>query len=178
MTSSTTLLRALHFAAEKHRAQRRKDPEKTPYINHVIEVAAILAEVGVEDPVTLQAAILHDTVEDTGTTPAELAERFGDAVRDVVLEVTDDKSLPKAERKRLQVAHAPSLSHAARLVKLGDKISNIGYVALHPPAEWSVERRQEYLDWTAQVIAGLRGTHAALEARYDAALAEAWRVVG
>jgi guanosine-3',5'-bis(diphosphate) 3'-pyrophosphohydrolase len=95
-----------------------------------------------------------------------------------VLEVTDDKSLPKAERKRLQVEQAPSLSYAARLVKLGDKISNVRYVARHPPASWSVERRREYLDWTEQVITGFRGTHQALEARYDEALREAREEVG
>jgi guanosine-3',5'-bis(diphosphate) 3'-pyrophosphohydrolase len=172
------LLSALDFAAEKHKTQRRKDPAQTPYINHVIEVAAILARDGVTDRTALLAAILHDTIEDTDTTPEELAERFGSEVRDVVLEVTDDKSLPKAERKRLQVEHAPRLSHAARLVKLGDKISNLRYVAHHPPESWSVERRREYLGWTEQVIAGLRGAYAALEARYDEALAEARRVVG
>jgi guanosine-3',5'-bis(diphosphate) 3'-pyrophosphohydrolase len=172
------LLSALDFAAEKHKTQRRKDPGQTPYVNHVIEVAAILARHGVTDRTALLAAILHDTIEDTGTTPDELAERFGPEVRDVVLEVTDDKSLPKAERKRLQVEHAPHLSHAARLVKLGDKISNIRYVAHHPPESWSVERRREYLDSTEQVIAGLRGVHPALETRYDAALTEAREVVG
>jgi guanosine-3',5'-bis(diphosphate) 3'-pyrophosphohydrolase len=172
------LLTALDFAAERHKTQRRKDPAQTPYINHVIEVATILARHGVTDRTALLAAILHDTIEDTDTTPAELAERFGVEVRDAVLEVTDDKSLPKAERKRLQVEHAPSLSHAARLVKLGDKISNVRYVAHHPPASWSIERRREYLDWTEQVIAGLRGANAALEARYDEALREAREEVG
>lgn len=171
------LLTALDFAAERHATQRRKDPAQTPYINHVIEVAAVLARHGVTDRTALLAAILHDTIEDTGTTPAEIAERFGPEVRDVVLEVTDDKSLPKAERKRLQVEHAPALSHAARLVKLGDKISNVRYVAHHPPASWSRERRREYLDWTEQVVAGFRGTDAALEARYDQALREAREVV-
>ena len=171
------LLDALDFAAEKHKNQRRKDPAQTPYVNHVIEVAAILARHDVTDRTALLAAILHDTIEDTETTPDELAQRFGPDVRDAVLEVTDDKSLPKAERKRLQVEHAPHLSHAARLVKLGDKISNVRYVAYHAPESWSVERRREYLDWTEQVIAGLRGVHPALEARYDAALREAREVV-
>jgi guanosine-3',5'-bis(diphosphate) 3'-pyrophosphohydrolase len=167
------LLIALDFAAERHSTQRRKDAAQTPYINHVIEVAALLARHGATDRTALLAAILHDTIEDTETTPDELADRFGPEVRDAVLEVTDDKSLPKEERKRLQVEHAPHLSHAARLVKLGDKISNVRYVAHHPPPSWSLERRREYLDWTERVIAGLRGTNSALEARYDAALAEA-----
>ncbi len=119
------LLSALDFAAQRHSTQRRKDPAETPYINHVIEVATILARNGVTDRTALLAAILHDTIEDTNTTADELAELFGPEVRDVVLEVTDDKSLPKKVRKELQVAHAPTLSRAARLVKLGDKISNI-----------------------------------------------------
>ena len=170
-----TLLSALDFAAERHSTQRRKDAAKSPYINHLIEVAAILARNGVTDRTTLLAAILHDTIEDTDTTPDELAERFGPEVRDVVLEVTDDKSLPKEVRKELQVIHAPTLTRAARLVKLGDKISNISYVAHHPPPDWSLERRREYLDWTEAVINGLRGADARLEAAYDAALAEARR---
>lgn len=173
MPQSTTLLTALHFAAGKHRTQRRKDSAKTPYINHPIEVAAILAESGVTDLTTLLAAVLHDTIEDTDATPQELARRFGARVRDVVLEVTDDKSLPKAERKRLQVEHTPDLSRRAKLVKLGDKISNVGYVADHPPPSWSLQRRLEYLDWTERVIAGCRGVNAKLERRYDRALREA-----
>ena len=172
------LLSALDFAAQRHGTQRRKDPAETPYINHVIEVAAILARNGVTDRTALLASILHDTIEDTDTTADELAELFGPEVRDVVLEVTDDKSLPKEVRKELQVEHAPTLSHAARLVKLGDKISNIRYVAHHPPESWSVERRREYLDWTERVINGFRGTAPALEARYDAALAEARLALG
>lgn len=178
ISTLTTLLTALHFAAEKHRTQRRKDPAKTPYINHPIEVATILAECGVTDLTTLVSALLHDTIEDTDTTPQELRRRFGAVVRDVVLEVTDDKSLPKAERKRLQVEHAPFLSRRARLVKLGDKISNIGYVADAPPPSWSLQRRREYLDWTAAVIGGCRGVSARLERRYDRVLREARKKLG
>jgi guanosine-3',5'-bis(diphosphate) 3'-pyrophosphohydrolase len=141
-------LRALHFAAGKHRDQRRKGAEASPYINHLIEVAELLARVGgITDLVTLQAAILHDTLEDTQTTPGELEAAFGLEVRGVVEEVTDDKRLPKAERKRLQVEHTPQLSTRAKLVKLADKISNVRGVIQMPPAEWSFERRREYLDW-------------------------------
>jgi len=167
----------MHFAAEKHRTQRRKDRAQSPYINHPIEVAAILARHGVTDLVTLQAAILHDTVEDTDTTPAELVERFGRDVADVVAEVTDDKRLPKAVRKQLQVEHAPHLSTRARLVKLGDKISNVREVTQSPPDGWSVERRLEYLGWTEQVIAGCRGCNAELEALYDELLATGRKVI-
>jgi guanosine-3',5'-bis(diphosphate) 3'-pyrophosphohydrolase len=161
----------MQFAARKHRSQRRKDVEASPYINHPIEVATILATIGaVADLPTLIAAILHDTIEDTETTPEELEERFGAEVRSLVLEVTDDKRLPKAERKRLQIEHAPSISAKAKLVKLGDKIANVRDVTATPPAGWSAARRREYLDWTEQVVGGCRGSNAALESHYDQVL--------
>jgi len=172
------LLSALHFAAGRHRDQRRKGAEGSPYINHLIEVAEILAREGaVRDPVTLQAAVLHDTLEDTHTTPEELEARFGPEVRRVVEEVTDDKRLPKQERKRLQVEHAPGLSERARLVKIADKISNARSVAVTPPADWPLDRRREYLRWTERVVAGCRGCSAPLEALYDRVLAEAHRAL-
>ena len=162
------LLHALSFAAYKHRDQRRKDREASPYINHPIAVASTLANIGhVDDLVTLVSAILHDTIEDTETTGAELEREFGPEVRKVVEEVTDDKGLPKAERKRLQIEHARTISARAKLVKLGDKISNIRDVSEAPPADWSIERRREYLDWTEQVVAGCRGTNQTLEQYYD-----------
>jgi guanosine-3',5'-bis(diphosphate) 3'-pyrophosphohydrolase len=167
------LLKALHFAADKHRDQRRKDVEASPYINHPIEVAELLVRVGdVQDLVTLQAAILHDTLEDTNTTIDELDAAFGIDVRHVVEEVTDDKRLPKLERKRLQIEHAPHLSTHAKHVKLADKISNVRAVTQTPPAKWPLSRRQEYLDWTEHVVAGLRGCNAELEKLYDQLLAE------
>ena len=172
----SAILKALHFAATKHRDQRRKDIEASPYINHPIEVAEILARVGgVTDPIILQGAILHDTVEDTQTTPQVLEEVFGSDVRRVVEEVTDDKSLPKPERKRLQIEHAPHLSERARQIKLADKISNVLGVTQAPPADWPLERRLEYLDWTERVVAGCRGCNSALESFYDHALAEGRR---
>jgi guanosine-3',5'-bis(diphosphate) 3'-pyrophosphohydrolase len=173
------LLKALHFAADKHRDQRRKDVEASPYINHPIEVAELLARVGgVTDLVTLQGAILHDTIEDTNTTPEELEAEFGPEVRRVVEEVTDDKELPKTERKRLQIEHAPHISERAKHVKLADKMSNVRSVTLTPPANWPLSRRQEYLDWTEQVIGGLRGCNPALEKLYSELLAEGRRVLG
>jgi guanosine-3',5'-bis(diphosphate) 3'-pyrophosphohydrolase len=176
--SITALFKALHFAADKHRDQRRKDVEASPYINHPIEVAELLARVGrVQDIVTLQAAILHDTLEDTKTTPSELDATFGVEVRHVVEEVTDDKRLPKIERKRLQIEHAPHLSSHAKHVKLADKISNVRAVTQTPPAKWPLARRQEYLDWTEQVVAGLRGCNAELEKLYDELLMEGRRVL-
>lgn len=174
----SALLEALRFAADRHRDQRRKGVEASPYINHPIEVAALLAGVGsVTDLVTLQAAILHDTLEDTRTSALELESRFGREVRQVVEEVTDDKRLPWVERKRLQIEHAPHLSERARLIKLADKISNVRAIAQTPPAGWSFKRRRDYLDWTAAVIAGCRGTCRSLEGCYDEALREAYRVL-
>lgn len=177
--ATAVLLRALHFAAQRHRDQRRKGEDAWPYINHPIEVAELLSRVGgVRDLVTLQAAILHDTVEDTGTSPGELEAFFGAEVRAVVEEVTDDKQLPKAERKRLQVEHAPHLSDRARLVKLADKISNVRAIGTQPPAGWSLERRREYLDWTERVIAGCRGVCPALERAYAEELRAARAALG
>ena len=119
---------------------------------------------------TLVAAVLHDTIEDTETTPEELEERFGPEVRALVLEVTDDKRLPKAERKRLQIEHAPLRSAKAKVIKLGDKIANVRDVTSTPPANWSVPRRREYLDWTEQVVRGCRESNPALERYYDEVL--------
>lgn len=164
------LLDALTFAAHKHRDQRRKDPNATPYINHPIALAHLLwHEAQVEEPLVLTAAILHDTVEDTKTTPEELEERFGKEVRDVVMQVTDDKTLPKAERKAKQITKAPNLTRAAKLVKLADKTCNLRDIKQSPPADWPLERRREYFEWAKQVVAGLRGTHARLEELFDQA---------
>ncbi|PYO73782.1 MAG: phosphohydrolase, partial [Gemmatimonadetes bacterium] len=141
-------LRALGFAAEKHRNQRRKDADASPYINHPIAVASILAiEAAVTDEVTLLAALLHDTVEDTETNLQELEQLFGAEVAALVGEMSDDKSLPKEMRKQLQVEHAPGASPKAKRLKIADKICNIRDVAENPPARWSLDRRRGYLDW-------------------------------
>ncbi len=172
-TATARLLAALHFAADRHRWQRRKDPDASPYINHPIAVAELLARVGgVTDVDVLVAAVLHDTVEDTETTLEELEVRFGARVRGIVAEVTDDKSLHWEERKRRQVEHAPHASREAKLVKLGDKILNVRDVTHFPPRNWPVARRAQYLTWAAAVIAGCRGTNAALERHFDDLLAE------
>src|SRR5262245_26301944 len=164
------LLKALAFAAHKHRDQRRKDPAASPYINHPIALADVLVnEGGVDDVEVLCAALLHDTVEDTATTPEELAEAFGPRIAGIVAEVTDDPKLPKAERKRLQVERAAVLSPQAKLVKLADKICNLRDVAQRPPASWDLARRREYFDWAKEVIDRLRGVHPQLEAAFDAA---------
>ncbi len=169
MHESALLLRAAAFAAERHRRQRRRDAEATPYINHPLALADVLANEGaVTDPVVLCAALLHDTVEDTETTLEELRERFGAAVAAVVAEVSDDRSLPKAERKRLQIEHVRHASREARLVKLADKICNLRDLLAAPPADWPAQRKREYFDWSAQVVEGLRGVHPGLEAVFDA----------
>jgi len=166
------VLQALAFAADKHRDQRRKDAAASPYINHPIALANVLVREGeVTDPAVLAAALLHDTVEDTQTTPAELKAAFGPAIAAIVAEVTDDKSLPKAERKRLQVEHAATMSREAKLVKLADKICNLRDMSDHPPAKWDLARRREYFEWAKAVIDGLRGVHPKLEALFDVAYA-------
>ncbi len=162
------ILQALAFAARKHRDQRRKDHHASPYINHPIALADILVnEGGVTDIDVICAALLHDTIEDTETTVEELEQAFGATVAGIVVEVTDDKALPKAERKRLQIEHAPHLSDAARLVKLADKISNLRDLLDHPPADWTDQRKREYFAWAARVVDGLRGVHPGLEAVFD-----------
>ena len=162
------ILKAAAFAADKHRMQRRKDAEASPYINHPLALAHILCSEGnVADPKILVSALLHDTVEDTETSEAELVREFGPDVAAVVMEVTDDKSLPKEERKRLQVTKAAGKSDAAKLVKLADKISNLRDIATSPPADWSAERREAYFHWAKDVVDGLRGVSPALEAIFD-----------
>lgn len=166
------VLNAALFAAHKHRDQRRKDAAASPYINHPIQLANVLRnEGGVGDPLVLCAALLHDTLEDTDTTHAELVEAFGEGVAAVVLEVTDDTNLLRDERKRLQIERAPGLSRAAKLVRLADKICNLRDVADNPPRDWSMKRRREYFDWGAQVVDGLRGVHPGLEGIFDQILA-------
>ncbi|XP_041435982.1 guanosine-3',5'-bis(diphosphate) 3'-pyrophosphohydrolase MESH1-like isoform X3 [Xenopus laevis] len=162
------IVEAANFAAEKHKQQRRKDPEKTPYINHPLGVARILShEAEITDTAVLQAALLHDTVEDTNTTFAEIELHFGQDVRNIVEEVTDDKTLPKMERKKQQIAHAPHCSHKAKLVKLADKLYNLRDLKRCTPEGWSEERVQEYFQWASEVVRGLRGTNSILEAKLD-----------
>ncbi len=162
------VLKALAFAAEKHRDQRRKGIEASPYINHPIDLANTLWHLGgVTDAVVIAAALLHDTIEDTNTTPDELQVLFGDQVKKIVLEVTDDQLLSPVLRKRLQVIKAPHKSHMAKLVKLADKICNIQDILHSPPAGWDLKRKQKYFDWAKEVVEGLRGTNSRLENAFD-----------
>jgi guanosine-3',5'-bis(diphosphate) 3'-pyrophosphohydrolase len=166
------LLKALTFAARKHRDQRRKDARASPYINHPIALADVLVnEAGVTDVEVLCAALLHDTIEDTETTPGELEREFGRDIADLVAELTDNKMLRKRTRKRMQIAHAASASRQAKLVKLADKICNLRDITARPPANWGVERRREYFDWAKTVVDRLRGTDPKLEAAFDRAYA-------
>jgi GTP diphosphokinase / guanosine-3',5'-bis(diphosphate) 3'-diphosphatase len=167
-------LSAIAFAADKHRLQRRKDADASPYINHPIAVATVLAVEGdVVDEATLLCAILHDTVEDTDTTFAELGQRFGAEVADLVRELTDDKSLEKSERKRLQIEHAKESSLCAKQVKIADKICNVRDITVSPPASWTLQRRLEYLIWSGRVVEGCRGANSKLDRAFDRAIVEA-----
>lgn len=162
--------RALDFAAQKHTDHRRKGVRGEPYVNHLVEVARLVAEATQgTDPRAIAAAILHDTLEDTDATREELEEHFGEEIASIVAEVTDDKRLTKDERKQYQVDSAPHASHRAKLVKLADKISNLRSMQVSPPADWKLERKIEYFEWAARVVEGLRGTNSELEALFDAA---------
>jgi guanosine-3',5'-bis(diphosphate) 3'-pyrophosphohydrolase len=165
---SSGLLHALRFASLKHRDQRRKDVEKSPYINHLIDVAFILWFEGkVRDPEILMAGILHDTVEDTRTTFEELEVHFGKPVADFVKEVTDDTSLSPQARKQAQIKHSASASEGAKLIKLADKISNLRDINRQPPFGWNHKRAQAYFQWAKEVVAELRGINANLERAFD-----------
>ena len=166
------LIKAIDFAAVKHRMQRRKDADASPYINHPIALARVLKiEAGISDNTVLCAAFLHDTIEDTQTTAEELADAFGPKIAAIVEEVTDDQQLPKAERKRLQIEHASHLSDEAKQVKLADKICNLRDMAHAPPSRWDLQRRKEYFDWAKAVVDRLRGAHPELERLFDEAFA-------
>jgi guanosine-3',5'-bis(diphosphate) 3'-pyrophosphohydrolase len=165
------LVRAIAFASEKHSTQRRKDAAESPYINHPIALVDVLANEGnVTNIDTLCAAALHDIIEDTATTANELKSIFGEKITSIVLELTDDKSLPKHVRKEKQIEHAPHCSPEAKVVKIADKICNLRNILAAPPTDWSAERKQEYFDWSAKVVDGLRGTHTILENTFDSTI--------
>ncbi len=173
------VLKAAHFAALKHKNQTRKDHNASPYINHPIAVALTIAEVGrIDDADILAAALLHDTLEDTDTTPNELEQEFGSRIRTLVEEVTDNTHLPSKERKRLQVEHAPELSNGAVLIKLGDKIANVKDMIKAPPIGWSGTRRREYLDWAEEVIANCPKINTELENQFSLTLDRARNALG
>ncbi len=163
------LINVLHFASQKHKYQTRKDG-KIPYINHPIQVAKILAENGENDISLLSAAILHDTIEDTDTSPEEILENFGEDVLQIVLDCTDDKNLSKHERKEKQITSASSKCRSARALKIADKICNIKDIIGNPPKGWSIKRKEEYLDWSDKVVTELSGTNVQLENHFSEVL--------
>jgi guanosine-3',5'-bis(diphosphate) 3'-pyrophosphohydrolase len=170
VTDILLIARAWNFSADRHAKQRRKGDAQEPYVNHLAEVAELVATATEgRDANLVAAAVLHDTVEDTATLPGELASIFNADVAELVAEVTDDKRLDKAERKRLQVEHALAKTARAKVLKLADKTSNLRSLVKSPPTDWSLERRREYLAWAKEVVQGLRGTNAWLEARFDEA---------
>ncbi|MEH2560156.1 (p)ppGpp synthase/HD superfamily hydrolase [Bradyrhizobium algeriense] len=170
------VLRAADATARWHVHQRRKGAAQEPYINHLLEVASLIADATHgQDPELVIAALLHDAVEDQEVPFELIAREFGDRVAAIVAEVTDDKSLDKAERKRLQVEHAPKKTEAAKLIKLADKTSNVRAIAFAPSPDWSVRRRLEYIDWAKKVVQGLRGASPWLEEQFDRAVENAER---
>jgi guanosine-3',5'-bis(diphosphate) 3'-pyrophosphohydrolase len=172
------ILTALEFSSHKHRDQRRKDNSASPYINHPISLANVLCNEGkINNAKVICAALLHDTIEDTETTADELKSRFGKVITKIVLEVTDDKSLPKAERKLAQIEHAKHASKLAKLVKLADKICNLRDILFMPPEDWSIARKREYFDWSKAVIDEVRGTNKKLERVFDELYAAKPRLV-
>jgi GTP diphosphokinase / guanosine-3',5'-bis(diphosphate) 3'-diphosphatase len=172
------LLRAAAYAAGKHSGQKRKGELGEPYINHPLEVANLLGNVGgIADTDVLIAAILHDVIEDCGVSSSEISDIFGDEVAKYVCEVTDDKTLPKQERKRKQIEHAPHLSIGAKAIKLADKISNITDISKSPPKDWTLQRRSEYLDWAASVVRALGQPNDPLERLFDSRMVAARKTI-
>jgi GTP diphosphokinase / guanosine-3',5'-bis(diphosphate) 3'-diphosphatase len=173
-----TVLQAADAAARWHVHQRRKGAAQEPYINHLLEVASLVADATHgQDSELVVAALLHDAIEDQEV-PSELITReFGTRVSSLIAEVSDDKSLEKAERKRLQVEHAPHKSTAAKIIKLADKTSNLRAIALSPSPDWSVKRRLEYIGWAKKVVEGLRGASPWLEEQFDRAVEDAERSI-
>jgi len=164
--NSNLVINAAVFAADKHKYQRRKGFNQVPYINHPLKVAKLLSECGEHEENLIIAAILHDVIEDTDATKDEIAEKFNPEVSNIVLEVTDDKEMPYAIRKDLQVKRAPNLSFAARKLKVADKICNIRDILTYP-LDWSTERKLSYLDWAKQVVSGCRNLNPELDRIFD-----------
>ena len=177
--SALLIARAADFAARAHVRQKRKGDAQEPYVNHLAEVALLLTEATRGgNPALIAAGWLHDTLEDTATEREELEALFGAQVAAIVAEVTDDKALPKEERKRLQVETAGSKSVSARLLKIADKTSNLRAIALSPPVGGDIARRLEYVAWAEAVVDGCRGLNASLEAVFDDAARQALSLIG
>lgn len=173
-TSKPNIIDAVSFAAERHKDQTRKGLGKIPYVNHPIQVAKLLSDFGEEEDELIISALLHDVIEDTTKDEKEIKElsdiilnKFGEVVLQTVLEVSDNKSLPVEERKRLQIVHTPKLSDRAKKLKIADKICNIIDIKNDPPVNWTVERKLAYLDWAKQVVNGAKGLNNKLDQYFD-----------
>ncbi len=165
-----TIVKAFDFAARKHAGQKRKGSGGQPYVNHLAEVAHLIAQATAgDDGELIAAALLHDVVEDQDVTIEELSSEFGPDVASLVREVTDDKSIPAAERKRRQVESTPHKSDRAKLLKIADKLSNLRSLRDDPPADWPLERLRDYVAWARQVVDGARGVSPPLEQAFDEA---------
>jgi len=172
------ILKAARFASVKHVSQKRKGLAAEPYLNHLIEVAELVSlAIAEPDPNVIAAAFLHDTIEDTRTSKEELIEAFGSDIAALVCEVTDDKSLPKAERKRLQIEHAPTLSARAQTIKIADKISNLRGILFTPPEDWDLRRKQEYFAWAKRVVDGCTAPNAFLKAEFERTFEQVQKMV-
>ena len=179
MKELIAVLKAADVAASWHANQRRKGSAQEPYVNHLVEVATLVAEATQGDDFELViAALLHDAVEDCESPKELIQELFGEGVTTLVFEVTDDKKLDKGERKRLQIENASHKSPRARILKLADKISNVRALARSPPADWSIGRKLEYLKWACTVVDSVRGTNSWLEEKFDEAMVAAERSLG
>jgi (p)ppGpp synthase/HD superfamily hydrolase len=175
LDAARDVLKAARFASVKHVSQKRKGIAAQPYLNHLIEVAELVSQAIAEpDTNLISAALLHDTVEDTRTTKEELVDEFGPDIAGLVAEVTDDKSLPKAERKRLQIEHAPHLSARAQTIKIADKISNLRAILSTPPEDWDLRRKREYFDWAKRVVDACTAPNPVLKEEF----ARVWERVG
>ena len=171
MSDTVVLTRAFHYACKCHARQKRKGAAGEPYVNHLADVARRVAEAtGGADIDLIAAALLHDTIEDVGVSRDDLVIAFGENITALVVEVTDDKSLEKAERKRQQVVNAAKISDRAKMLKLADKASNVRAMVASPP-DWPDQRKREYADWAEAVAEGLRGVNQTLERELDAAIA-------
>ncbi len=163
---------AAAYAALRHGDQRRKGALCEPYVTHVLDVARRLAAAQPDDGVLIIGGLLHDIVEDTEGTAEEIEARFGGEVAALVLEVSDDKSLPKAERKRLKIAHFPKKSERARRLILADTASNVASLTTSPP-DWPLSRIVDYIDWAERVVAPARGLDPVLETGFAESAAAA-----
>ncbi len=164
MRGINLILKALNFAALKHKYQRRKGDEHLPYINHPIKVAFIISEVGkIDDPIIIASAILHDVIEDTETTSDEIEKEFGNNIASIVEELTDNQNFEKQKRKKIQIKNAPFLSKEATIIRIADKIENIEDITISPPIGWSYERKEEYLEWAEKVVRACKNVNSELK---------------